>query len=204
MRSLLFLAAVVIAGAWAIARHIPHGEANAAAIVEQPVRAQEVQSVSIDTPGASTIERRLPLADLRALLTTKPGELVDAYKLEADRRALEQALAARGYLAAKVAPASVTFGAKGGAYVVFDVQRGPMFRLRSVEVTGPGERHAGVVTLSPGDDAVMTRIERARQTLQELLAARSSRSIVELRVREDRTTATVDVELATTEVTVLR
>lgn len=206
MRSWIFLAVVAIAGTWAIVRHIPHGEAQVAAVVakaEPRVQSQAVQSVSIDTPNATAMDRRLPLADLRRLLTTKPGELVDAYKLETDRRALEEALAARGYLAAKVAPATVTFD-DAGAYVVFDVERGPMFRLRNVTVTGPGERHIGVVTLSPGDDAVKSRLDRARQTLQELLAARASRSTVELRLHADHATASVDVELATTEVTVLR
>ena len=199
----MFLAAVVVAGTWMAAKHLPHGEARADA-VEQQVRTQEVQSVSIDTPRSRRDERRLPISELRSLLATKPGELLDEHALETDRRALQDALVARGFLAATVAPASVTFAKSGGAYVVFDVDRGPMYRLRSVTVTGPGEVDASVVTLSPGDDAIPTRIERARQALSDAIAHRASRSRVEVRLHEDPATASVDVELATTEVTVLR
>ena len=196
--------AVIVVGAWFAARHLPHGQASADAVVDTSVRTQEVQSVSIDTPRARREDRRLPLAELRSLLTTKPGELLDEHKLDADRRVLEEALVGRGYLAARVAAPSVTFAPNGGAFVVFDVDRGPMFRLRSVTVTGPGEADVGVVTISAGDDAVPARIERARQTLQDVLANRASKARVEARVHEDFANASVDVELATVEVTVLR
>jgi outer membrane protein assembly factor BamA len=199
----MFLAAVVIAGTWVAARHLPQGEAHAES-VEKRVRTQEVQSISIDTPSSRRDERRLPISELRMLLTTKPGELLDQQKLDSDRKAIEAMLVARGYLAARVAPATVTFAKNGGAYVVFDVERGPMYRLRSIRVTGPGEADAEVVTLSAGDDAIRSRIERARQTLAETIAHRSTKSRVEVRLYEDRATASLDVELATTEVTVMR
>ncbi len=199
----MFLAAVAVAGTWVAARHLPQGEAHAES-VEKQVRTQEVQSVSIDTPASRRDERRLPISELRMLLTTKPGELLDVQKLETDRMAIEATLVARGFLAARVAPASVTFAKNGGAYVVFDVERGPMYRLRSIRVTGPGEADAGVVTLSAGDDAVRSRIERARQTLAETITHRSTKSRVELRLHEDRATASLDVELATAEVIVMR
>lgn len=204
MRSLVFLAAIVVAGTWVAARHLPQGEAHAGSAAKPEVRTQEVQSISIDTPRSPRDERRLPVSELRMLLTTKPGDLLDQQKLEADRKTLEVTLVSRGFLAAKVSPASVTFAKNGGAYVVFDVERGPMYRLRSVTVTGPGEADADVVTLSPGDDAIRARIDRARQTLADAIAHRSSRSRVELRMHEDAATASLDVELATTEVTVLR
>src|SRR5688572_24215895 len=113
----MFLAALAVVGTWIAVRHVPtHGTANAAAVVDTAARTQEIQSVSIDTPRARREDRRLPLLELRSLLTTKPGELLDAQKLEADRRALEGALTSRGYLAARVSPASISFGANGGAY----------------------------------------------------------------------------------------
>jgi outer membrane protein assembly factor BamA len=159
--------------------------------------------VAIDQPRGSSQDRRLPLCELRSLVSTRAGERVDPSKLEADRRALGDALVARGYLAAKVTPATVTYGASG-AYVVFDVERGPMFHVRSIEITGPGERDADVLTLSVGDDADRARIERARQALAEVLASRSTRSRVELHTRVDLAAATLDLELATTEVVVER
>jgi outer membrane protein assembly factor BamA len=199
----MFLAAVVVAGTWMVARHLPHGEAHAETALKA-VRTQEVQSISIDTPRSPRDERRLPIAELRMLLTTKPGELLDQHKLDEDRRTIEHTLVTRGFLAAKVSPASVTFAKNGGAYVVFDIERGPMYRLRSITVTGPGEVDTDVVTLSPGDEAIASRIERTRQTLAEALAHRATRSRVEVRLHEDPATASLDVELATTEVTVLR
>jgi outer membrane protein assembly factor BamA len=193
----MFLAAVVVAGTWMVARNLPHGEAYAGAVAAEIVRTQEVQSVSIDTPSSPRDERRLPISELRSLLTTKAGELLDDTKLEADRKAIEAELLARGFLAAEVSTASVTFAKNGGAYVVFDIARGPMFRVRSVTVTGPGLADADVVTLSVGDEAIRTRVERARQTLAEALSHRLPKSIVEVRMIEDVATASVDVELAT-------
>ncbi len=199
----MFLAAMVVAGTWFAATHLPTSEARAESTQLQHAP-QEVLSVAIDTPQSTRESRRLPLAELRSLITTRPGEQLDAFKLEADRRAIEDALVARGYLGAHVASPSVTFAKAGGAYVVFDVDRGAMYHLRSITVTGPGEHDAGVVTLSTGDDAVRSRLERARQALAEVLANRASKSRVELHVHEDPATASLDVELATTEVVVMR
>jgi outer membrane protein assembly factor BamA len=193
----MFLAAIVVAGTWVAARHVPRGEARAASVDKEDVRAQEVQSVSIDTPKSPRDERRLPVSELRMLLSTKPGELLDQRKLDNDRKAIEGALVARGFLAARVAPASVTFAKGGGAYVVFDIERGPMYRLRAVTVTGPGHVDAEVVTLSAGDDAIRSRIERARQTLEDAIAHHPTKPRVEVRLHEDRATASLDIELAT-------
>lgn len=187
----MFIAAVVVAGTWMVAKHLPHGEAHAEA-VEKQVRTQEVQSVSIDTPSSPRDERRLPISELRSLLSTKPGAMLDAEALEADRRALQANLVARGFLAATVAPATVTFAKNGGAYVVFDVNRGPMYRLRSITVTGLRPADADVVTLSSGDDAVQSRIERTRQTLAE-----AANAAIEVKLREDPASASLDVELTT-------
>ena len=193
----MFLAAVVVAGTWVAARHFPRGEGNAEASAHVDVRTQEVQSVSIDTPTSPRDERRLPISELRMLLSTKPGDLLDQQKLDSDRQAIEGALVARGFLAARVAPASVTFGKGGGAYVVFDIERGPMYRLREIRVTGPGAADAEVVTLSAGDDAVRARIERARQTLEDAIAHHPSKPTVEVRLHDDPKAASLDVELAT-------
>ena len=187
----MFIAAVVVAGTWMVARHLPHGEAHAES-VEKQVRTQEVQSVSIDTPSSPRDERRLPISELRTLLATKPGEMLDAQKLEADRKSIQANLVARGFLSATVAPATVTFAKNGGAYVVFDVARGPMYRLRSITVTGMHPADADVVTLSPGDDAIQSRIERSRQTLAE-----AANATVQVKLHEDPASASLDVELTT-------
>jgi len=186
MRSMIVLVVVAAAVAWAAIRHLPAGEAEA---TPARIPAQEIQSVSIDG-------RRLPLADLRALLATRPGDLLDDARLERDRAALEAALSARGHLAARVEPADVVYGEAGGAYVTFDVVQGPVFKLRSVTVTGATEREAGVVTLNPGDDASARRIERARQTLEEMLVHRGTPARVTVAIHVDRPASVVDVELA--------
>ncbi|MGN6109931.1 MAG: hypothetical protein ACTHU0_32790, partial [Kofleriaceae bacterium] len=90
-----------------------------------------------------------------------------------------------------------SFGQRGGAYIVFDVETGPMFHLRSVVVSGPGRRDAGVVTLAAGDAAIRERLERARQTLVDTLARRRPRPEVELVTRVDQRAAALDVELVT-------
>lgn len=191
MRSLILVIAALAIGGGLAARYLPAKEAQAD---EAPAQistggAQVVRSVAID--GG----RNLPYAALRSVLATKAGDALDAQRLEHDRAALAAELADRGYLAAKVAPASVTF-ARGGAYVVFDIEPGRMFHLRTITVTGPGRRDADVVTLAAGDEAIRERIARARQSLADTYARRGGK-LVELTVRPDAAAAAVDVELAT-------
>jgi len=192
MRSLIVLLAAVVAGAWIAIRYLPANEAQAdeAPVPARQIGAQTVQGIAID--GG----RNLPYAAMRAVLSTRAGEPLDAQRLERDRGAIEDELAARGYLAAKVAPASVTFGPRGGAYVVFDVEAGRVFHLRSVVVTGPGRRDADVVTLAAGDPAIRERIARARQSLADTFARRGGKQ-VEMTLRSDAAAAAVDIELAT-------
>ena len=121
--------------------------------------------------------------------------MLDDTRLERDRIAIERELNARGYLSARVPAPSVTMA--GGAYIVFDIERGPLFTLRSITVTGPGKDHAGVLTLAPGDDALGDRISRAGQAATDTLARHGKRSEVEIKLATDPIAATVDVELVT-------
>lgn len=189
VRSLALLMAAIIVAAWVLVRH-PNTEANAEAAVDRPVaRLQEVRSVSFDG-------YKLSASRLREVLETRPGEQLDSDRLGRDRTAMERMLADLGYLAARVEPASVTFDAAGAAYVTFEIDQGPLFHLRHVEVTGPG-KSAVVVTLAAGDQAIRSRIERARQALVDGLARRGKPLPVELSVHTDLAAAAVDVVLAT-------
>ena len=190
MRSLAFVVAVVIVAAWVMFRHGPTTTANVEAAVNRPVaRLQEVRSVSFDGP-------RVASARLREVLETRAGEQLDSDKLKRDRVAMERALADLGYLAARVEPALVTFDAAGAAYVTFEVECGAMFHLRNVSVTGAG-KDVTVVTLTPGDDAIRGRIERARDGLVEALVRRGRPPHVDLSVHTDLAAAAVDVVFAT-------
>ncbi|HWO17350.1 MAG TPA: POTRA domain-containing protein [Kofleriaceae bacterium] len=182
---LVLVGALTAVGSLAVVRHLPE-EAQAAPPPSQDVR--QIQGIALD--GG----RDLPSVALRAVVSTQVGDSLDDQRLERDRAAIEAELEARGYLAAKVASASVTFAPRG-AYVVFDVEAGPMFHLRSVTVTGPGQREAGVVRLAAGDEASASRIARARQSLSDALASRGKQ--VELRVTTDEAAAAIDLELAT-------
>jgi outer membrane protein assembly factor BamA len=181
--------AVVIVAVWAMFRHGPVTPASAEGAVKQMARLQEVRSVALDG-------RRLMTSQLRQVIETRPGAQLDTEGLKRDREAMEHALADLGYLAAKVAPAVVTFDAAGAAYVSFEIDQGPMFHLRNVQVTGAG-KDATVVTLVAGADAIRSRIERARQELADALARRGKPSAVELSVHTDVAAAAVDVVLAT-------
>lgn len=185
MRSLLVFAALAALCGWVGVRFLPTTEASAAR--PSAMRAQEIQSVAID--GG----RGLPLAALRATLSTRPGTMIDATALAQDRGALEGALMARGRLAARVEPATVTFDREGGAFVTFQVTQGPMFKLRSVRVDGATDKDAGVVTLGAGDEASADRIERARVALGENLARRGKPGAVDVAVTPDLVSGVVDV-----------
>ena len=182
MRSVLALLVVAAIAAWAIVRHAPEGSAEAETA---PLRAQEVQSISLDGRG-------LPMAVLRDVLTTHPGDLLDAQRLDHDRAALQAVLEARGYLAAHVQPATVTFGPTGGAYLTFSIDLGAPFHLRNVTLTGASERDV-VVTIASGDLAVAERIERARQAIAASLPG--GKTTVTVKLHTDVVASAVDVEL---------
>jgi len=180
------LSLVAIATAAGVVKTLPEREAEADV---RPGRPQEVQSVAIDGRG-------LPVAALRAVLSTHAGDMLDSGKLDADRAALEAALVARGYLTAKVTAAQVLFDSYGAAYVTFAATQGPLFHVRSVKVTGASERDAGVATIAAGQPVDAARIERARSALSDRLAARGKRVAVEAKLETDDATRAVDVEFA--------
>jgi outer membrane protein assembly factor BamA len=182
--------ATVIVAVWALFRHGPVIAASAEVATDRPIaQLQEVRSVALDG-------KRVLSARLREVIGTRPGAPLDADQLRRDRDAMERALADLGYLGARVEPARVTFDAAGAAYVTFAVDQGAMFHLRNIEVTGAG-KDATVVTLAAGDDALRSRIERARAELADALARRGRPAVVELSIHTDVAAAAVDVVLAT-------
>jgi hypothetical protein len=149
----------------------------------------EVRSVAIDG-------LELPLAQLRGQLQTRVGTTVDTARLERDRRAMQQYLEGRGYLAARVESPTVTLAADG-AYVVFDIERGPLYRVRRLTLDGPRWAEAGVVTLAAGDEAIAERFARARRDAEATLNRRGKSVVVDLVVISDPVQPVVDVTLAT-------
>ncbi|MEO8701221.1 MAG: POTRA domain-containing protein [Kofleriaceae bacterium] len=189
MRAIAILTLVLAAGVAGVVRSLPDDD-----VATAPTPAtQEVQSISIDEDGG----RGLPLAQLREVISTKIGAIVDPARLERDRIALQQWLSARGYLAAKVAMPIVTFGAAGGALIVFDIQRGPLFHVDDVRLEGKGWKDAGVVTIASGDEALGDRLARARQAAEDTLARHGQELRVELVLEPDPRTAMVDVAFVT-------
>jgi outer membrane protein assembly factor BamA len=190
VRAIILVTVVVIVAAWAMFRRLPESDSNAEAAASRPTaRIQEVRSISLDGHD-------LQQARLRAVLETHAGTQLDTPRLERDREAMERALADLGYLAARVDPAIVSFDPAGAAYITFEIDQGRLFHLRKVEVTGPGKA-SGVVTISPGDDAIRGRLDSARQSLRDSLALRGKPATVELSVRTDLGAAAVDVVLTT-------
>jgi hypothetical protein len=184
------ITAVVLVAAWVTLQRLSRPEANGEAALNRPVaRLQEVRSISLEG-------KKLPLARLRGVLTTRAGEPLDRAHLDRDRDAMERELGDLGYLAARVEPAVVSFDAAGAAYVTFEVDPGKLFHLRNVEITGTG-RDVVVVTLAAGDDAIRDRIEQARLAMADVLARRGKAPAVELSVHTDLAAAAVDVVFAT-------
>jgi outer membrane protein assembly factor BamA len=186
MRRLLLAVGLVAASAWGVVHELPEGEAQAET---QPVRPRQVQSVSLD--GGF----RLPDAALRDVLTTRAGDQLDEAKLAHDRVAMQDVLAARGYLAASVGAAQVTFDEAGAAFVTFPVAIGPVFHVRSVQVMGAAPKDAGVVTLSAGEVVSPARIAEARDALADRLTARGKHGSVTVQTTTDAAAAAVDVVL---------
>ncbi len=188
MRSIVALTVAAIAGAYGVVQTLPDGEAHADPLV---MTTKEVQSISIDG-GIG-----LPMSTMRDAMQTKIGSVVDTATLEQDRHTLEQQLAQRGYLSATVAPPIVTFGSAGGVFVVFDVDRGPLFHIRTVRFAGPSWSDAGIVPLASGDEAVGDRLTRVRRAAEATLARHGKPLHVELALETDHADAMVDVVLTT-------
>ena len=187
MRSLLIIVALIAAAGWGIASLQPEPEADAAPAVAP--RPREIASISFEGRG-------LPATELRAVMQSKAGTELDDAALAHDRDAIQALLVAQGYLAANVAPAQITFGPTGEAFVTFAIAQGPLYRVRSIEVTGVPSRDAGVVTIETGDIAITDRIEHARAALADRLAARGKKHVdVRVELRRDDVAAKVDVEL---------
>lgn len=191
----IVVAVVVAAAAWGVLANLPEAATASASGLASPHHALApssnlVRGIALD--GG----RGLPLAELRAVIGTKVGAAIDEKQLAADRDAVEAELAERGYLAAKVADPVVTY-ANGGVYVVFDVQRGPMFRLRSVTITGPGQGDGSIVTIAAGDPAIQSRMAQARASLETSLSRNGKPAAVSLVVHSDRDAAVVDVDFIT-------
>lgn len=188
MRSLALLTVASIASAYGVVQTLPDGDAHAD---PRTAVTREVHSISID--GG----RGLPVSALREVLETRIGASVDTVTLERDRHALERRLADRGYLAAEVAPPVVTFGPSGGAYVVFDVETGPLYHVRNVVLDGPRWNEAGVVPLVAGDVAGSARLAKVREATEATLARHGTSLRVELVVEPDHADAMIDVRYVT-------
>jgi outer membrane protein assembly factor BamA len=167
--------------------HLQPGEADAAEPLHA-VRPQEIASISLEG-------RSVPGSALRDLLASRPGDLLDDTKLAQDRAALRDALIARGYRAASVGAAHITYDARGAAYVTFAIVPGPLYHVRAVELTGVSARDAGVVTIVKNDPVEPDRLARARQALTDRLHARGKPLAVTVEMHADDATAAVDVEL---------
>jgi outer membrane protein assembly factor BamA len=187
MRSFLIAAGLLAVAGWGVVEQLPEREAQAE---PHSVNAPRIQSVSLD--GGP----RLPMAALREVLETHAGDALEAATLEHDRAAMQDALAARGYLAAKVGAAEVTYDHAGGAFVTFAVESGPEFHVRTVNVVGASAKDAGVVTLSTGDVVSPLRISEARDALADRLAARGKKAAVTVDMTTDQAAAAVDVVLS--------
>ena len=185
MKSLLAFVSVAAIGGYVAFQQLPSGEARAT-----PARLTEGTVASITLDG-----QNLPLAALRGVMDTRPGASLDHDVLAHDRAAMSAALVARGFLAASVKPAVITW-ADDAAYISYEVAQGPMFRIGKVTVTGATDKDA-VITISSGDDAIASRIESARQILADNLARHGKRHDVEITQTVDRAASVVDVTLAT-------
>lgn len=185
MKSLLVFVSVAAIGGYVAFQQLPSGEARAT-----PVALHEGTVASITLDG-----QNLPLAALRGVLVSRPGAQLDQRALGKDRVALSEALVARGFLAAAVKPAVITW-ADDAAYLSYDVLQGPMFRVGKIIVTGATDKDA-VITLSAGDDAIASRLESARQTLADNLERHGKPHDVKLSTSVDRTSGVVEITLAT-------
>ena len=184
VRSFVLVLTFIAGAAWGISELQPAADA-APALAARP---REIASISFEGRG-------LPATELRGVMQSKAGAELDDAALAHDRDALEAALVAQGYLAAKVDPAQITFDASGEAFVTLAITQGPLYRVRAVQLTGIPTREAGVVTIETGDIAIADRIEHARAALQARLAARGKKLAIAVELHRDDLAAKVDVEL---------
>jgi outer membrane protein assembly factor BamA len=83
-----------------------------------------------------------------------------------------------------------------GAYVVYEIDAGEVFKIRDVKVIGASEKDA-VITISKGDEALGSRIESARQILAENLERHGKKHTVTVSIERDIANHVVDITLTT-------
>ena len=187
MRAVLLILAILLVGGWVGIRHLP--DDALADPVAQDIRPQEVRSVALDG------QRGLPLAELRHVLETRAGALIDLATVQRDRQAMTSVLVGRGYLTARVDEPRVTFGGDGAVYVTFPITQGPLFRIRAVTVEGASANEVGVVTIGTGEVADADRIALARRAVETRLHVRGKQSTLEAALTVDTAAAVVDLKL---------
>lgn len=194
MRSLLLVVSAVaalVASGWYLVEWMPHEAAAAASLAPRAerVRPQEIRSLRLEGD-------RLPLTILAAKMSTRVGDSLDALALDLDRRALRDALIARGHWAADVSAPEIVFGDDGGAHVSFAIVPGEVFHVRDVAIEGStviALRHA--LTLTAGDDVSPQRLARNAELLAAYLDRHGHAGCeVTVETTTDRAARAVDVK----------
>ena len=150
-----------------------------ARVTPEPKGATQVEVTFVVQPGAPTRvasvdlgpDPGLPVESLRARIRTAPGEVLDQDQLEADLRAVREALRKGGFYRARVDSPRVTI--EGDlARVDFPVEAGPLFTLRFAGETPFGEAQLRARLGYEGDVPLdATTLEAAAERLQAFLAA---------------------------------
>lgn len=90
-------------------------------------------------------------------VTTKPGDLVDPFKLERDVRALRDLLLSEGYLMAEVGHRQVVREGGEGVDVFFTVRAGPEVHVDEIVFEGADKLDPSDILDATGPDAIETK-----------------------------------------------
>jgi outer membrane protein insertion porin family len=97
--------------------------------------------------------------EIEEKVTTKPGDLVDPFKLERDVRALRDLLLSEGYLMAEVTLRQVMREGGEGVDVFFTVRAGPEVHVAEILFEGAEKLDPSDILDATGPDAIETKEE---------------------------------------------
>lgn len=126
--------------------------AGAGVLVEFTVH-ESPRVVRVVVEGAKDVDEE----EVETAVKTKPGELLDPFKVERDARALRELLITEGYLTAEVRHRVVPRDGGEGVDVFFDVRTGPEVHVEDIEFEGARQLDPSDILGATGPDAIETK-----------------------------------------------
>ncbi len=186
---------------WTIDADANSGQADVRIQVDEGERARIRRIHFEGNESVSDRTLRRPMQQKRRHLFSRltKSNRFDPYLLDADRDIIRRIYLNRGHLDVHVGQPAIETVGRNQIDIIVPVTEGPVYRIRSLEISGvevlPQDVVEAGLILSAGDVASMGRIEEARSRLRDVYGSRGYiRTQVRPRLEPDFDEAAIDLE----------